>query len=57
MKIGIVTAYDEGEANSEYSKVLKEEFERQGHSVEILRLPFSVFTVSSRHTKIGRCFD
>ncbi|MBR4106347.1 MAG: glycosyltransferase [Alphaproteobacteria bacterium] len=51
MKIGIVTAYDEGEANSEYSKVLKEEFERQGHSVEILRLPFSVFTVSSRPTQ------
>lgn len=44
MKIGIVTAYDEHEANSEYSKALKEEFERQGHSVEILRLPFNVFT-------------
>ncbi len=47
MKIGIVTAYDEHEANSEYSKALKEEFERQGHSVEILRLPFSIFPVPS----------
>lgn len=51
MKIGIVTAYDECEANSEYSKALKEEFERQGHSVEILRLPFSVFTIPSRPTQ------
>lgn len=48
MKIGIVTAYDECEANSEYSKALKEEFERQGHSVEILRLPFSIFMDASR---------
>lgn len=51
MKIGIVTAYDENEANSEYSKALKEEFERQGHSVEILRLPFNIFTVPSHSTQ------
>lgn len=43
MKIGIVSCFNEGEANSEYTKVIYEEFIRQGHDVEILRLPFSVF--------------
>ena len=48
MKIAIVTCYDEGEANSAYSRVLNEEFIRQGHEVKILRLPFSIFGNTSR---------
>lgn len=47
MKIGIVSCYGEGEANSAYSKTLVEEFTRQGHFVEILRLPFSIFYSNS----------
>ena len=41
MKIALITCYNEGEANSAYSKVLNEEFTKQGNQVEILRLPFS----------------
>ena len=51
MKIGIISCFNEGEANSEYTKVLYEEFIHQGHSVEILQLPFSVFGNNSLSMK------
>lgn len=47
MKIAIVSSYNEGEANSEYTKAIKTEFEAQGHVVEILRLPFNIFGSTS----------
>ena len=40
MKIAIISCYEEGEANSEYTKAL--EFKALEHNVEILRLPFDI---------------
>lgn len=51
MKIAIVSCYGEGEANSEYTKALENEFIALEHEVEILRLPFSVFGASSKSAK------
>ena len=47
MKIAIISCYNEGEANSEYTKALENEMIALGHNVEILRLPFSIFGNSS----------
>ena len=47
MKIALISCYNEGEANSEYTKSLEKEMIAQGHSVEILVLPFNVLGKTS----------
>lgn len=44
MKIAIVSAYGEGEANSEYTYAIEQELLEQGHSVDIFKLPIDVFS-------------